>query len=229
MFAGHIGVALAIGRADRRLNVGAFVSAALLLDIALWLFVLLGWESVTIPANFSRTQQPEFIFPYSHGLLAAAVWSALAGAAVFIRYPRLKERKLRAAALVGMAAFSHWLLDALVHVPQLPLAAASSGKVGLGLWQHMPLALAAEGVILVAGLLLFLRGADLSRTRQFWLAVLALLVLVFTVVGMTVSPPPSSARAMAASSLVTIIVVCALACWLGRLPNMDRGLSVNKV
>ena len=44
MFAGHIGTALAIGSVERRVNVGAFVVAALLLDLVLWLLVLLGWE-----------------------------------------------------------------------------------------------------------------------------------------------------------------------------------------
>jgi hypothetical protein len=43
MLAGHVGAALAVGRAERHVNVGAFVIAALLLDILLWLFVLLGW------------------------------------------------------------------------------------------------------------------------------------------------------------------------------------------
>lgn len=80
MFAGHVGVALVIGRVERRVNVGIFVIAALLLDFALWLFILLGWESVTIPDDFTTTHQPHFVFPYSHGLLAAAGWSVLAGA-----------------------------------------------------------------------------------------------------------------------------------------------------
>ena len=53
MFAGHIGAGLAIGRADRRINVGVLISAALLLDAVLWLFILLGWESVSIPADFA--------------------------------------------------------------------------------------------------------------------------------------------------------------------------------
>jgi hypothetical protein len=44
MLAGHVGVALAIGRIERRVNVGVFVTAALLLDIWLWLFILLGWN-----------------------------------------------------------------------------------------------------------------------------------------------------------------------------------------
>lgn len=71
MFAGHVGIALAIGRRERRLNIGVFVAAALLLDFALWLFVLLDWETVRIPADFVATRQPEFVFPFTHGLTAA--------------------------------------------------------------------------------------------------------------------------------------------------------------
>jgi hypothetical protein len=72
VFAGHIGVALAAARADRRTHAGVFVGASLLLDVLLWLFVLPGWESVRIGADFATTHQPQFVFPYSHGLLAAA-------------------------------------------------------------------------------------------------------------------------------------------------------------
>jgi hypothetical protein len=222
MFAGHIGAALAIGLAERRVNVGAFVFAALFLDVVLWLLVLLGWESIAIPPNFASTHQPEFVFPYSHGLLASIAWSALASAAFFIWYPQLKKGRSRTAALVGTAVFSHWPLDALVHVPELPLAGASSMKVGLGLWQSMPVALVAEALILVVGLCLFMPGASLLRIKKFWLTVLSLLILGFTVAGMTVAPPPPSVIAMAASSLVTIIVVCALAGWLGRILNERR-------
>ena len=71
MFAGHVGAALALGRVERRVNVGVFVFAALVLDVLLWLLVLVGLESVTSPANFSATHQPEFAFPCSHGLSAS--------------------------------------------------------------------------------------------------------------------------------------------------------------
>ena len=104
MFAGHIGAALAIGRAERRVSVGVFVAAALLLDFLLWLFVLLGWESVAIPADFANTHQPEFVFPYSHGLLASAVWSTLAAVLAFILCSRLRAR-WRVATLVAVAVF----------------------------------------------------------------------------------------------------------------------------
>jgi hypothetical protein len=219
MFAGHVGVALAIGRAERRVNVCVFVAAALLLDLVLWLFVLLGWESVTIPANFASTHQQEFVFPYSHGLVASVVWSALAGAVGFVSYARLRAAKWRAAALVAAAVFSHWLLDALVHQPELPLSGPGSTKVGLGLWQSMPVALIVEAAFVAVGLSLFLPRSGLSRIKSLALTALTLFILAFTVVGMTIAPPPPSARAMAGSSLVTLIVICALACWLGRPPH----------
>ena len=219
MFAGHVGAALVIGRAERRVNVGAFIAAALLLDLLLWILILLGWESVFIPSNFASTHQPEYVFPYSHGLAASLTWSAIAGAAGFVWCAHLPVAKWRAAALIAAAVFSHWLLDALVHQPEMPLAGVRSIKVGLALWQSMPAALAIESAIVVAGLWLFMPGSGLSRGKSLALAALVLLVLVFTVVGMTIAPPPTSALAMAGSSLVTLVVVCALACWLGRLPS----------
>jgi hypothetical protein len=219
MFAGHIGAALAIGRMERRINVGAFVLAALLLDVLLWFFVLVGMESVTIPSDYTTTHQLEFVFPYSHGLLASIAWSALAAVAVILWFPRLKEMKLRAAALVAVAVISHWLLDALVHAPELPLVGSGPAKVGLGLWQIMPVALIVESLLLVLGIWLFVPGSGLSRSKKLSLTVLALLVLGFTLVGMTVAPPPPSVVAMAASSLITIAVVCVLTGWLGKLPK----------
>jgi hypothetical protein len=215
VFAGHIGAALAIGCAERRVNVGVFIGAALLLDVMLWLFVLLGRESVTIPADFAATHQAVYVFPYSHGLLAALVWSVLAGAAAFIWHP-LTGARLRASALVCLAVFSHWLLDALVHAPELPLAGAGSTLIGLGLWDRLPVALAVEACITLGGLWLFLAAAVLPRSRKIWLALLTLVVLVLTIAGMSVAPAPPSAIAMAASSLVTIVIVCALAGWAGR-------------
>ena len=222
MFAGHIGAALVIGRAERRINVGLFVVAALLLDVLLWLFVLAGWESVTIGADFAATHQPSFVFPWSHGLLASTGWAALAGVAAGTLHPGSGLARWRAAALIAAAVFSHWLLDALVHMPELPLAGAGSPKVGLGWWQHMPVALAAEAVFVVAGLCLYLPGAGLPRARKLWLAALCLMSLAFTVAGMTIAPAPPSAAAMATTSLVTVLLVGAAACWIGASPDMPQ-------
>jgi hypothetical protein len=209
---------MAIGRAERRVNLGILVLAALLLDFVLWVLVLLGWESAVIPADFNTTHQPYFVFPYSHGLPASIAWSVLAGAAAFLWYSRLHHARLRIAAFVSAAVFSHWLLDALVHAPELPIAGANSAKVGLWLWQDMPLALTVEACIAVAGLCFFVFGSSLSPAKKLWLSALSLLTVASTVVGMTVAPAPPSVVAMAASSLITIVVVSALAGWLGNAP-----------
>lgn len=216
MFAGHVGAALAIGRAERRVNVGVFVAAALLLDIVLWIFVLLGFESVAIPADFASTHQAEFTFPWSHGLAASAAWSALAAIVAWAACSTLGATRLRTAALIAAAVFSHWLLDALVHRPELPVAGAASSMLGLGLWSNLPVALAVESAIVAAGLFLYVPGSRLPRRKSIALVALCGVVLAFTVLGMAVAPPPPSAKAMAASSLITLILICALACWFGQ-------------
>ncbi|HET7524784.1 MAG TPA: hypothetical protein VFK10_02475 [Burkholderiaceae bacterium] len=217
MFAGHLGVGLALGRIERRVNVGVLIGAALLLDLVLWPLVLLKAESVVIPADFAVSRQLHFVFPYSHGLVAALIWSLLAGAFGWLVWPRLQAVRRRAAAILAVAVFSHWLLDVLVHRPELPLAGAASPAVGFGLWHDMPIALALEAAIVVVGLWLFIPGSSLSPRRSIALAALSVVVLVFTVVGMTIAPAPPSVPALAMSSWITLLVVSALACWIARL------------
>jgi hypothetical protein len=219
MLAGHLGAGLVIGRFERRVNVGVWILAALLLDVLLWLFVLVGLESVTIPADYPDTHRLTFTFPWSHSLTAAAAWSGLAGLAFYLGSRRLGSARRRAAGLIVTAVVSHWLLDALLHHPGLPVAGATSAPLGLGLWRDMPVGLGVETAVLLAGICLFLPGARAPLSDKLWLTVLCLAVLGFTMAGMTIALPPPSATAMATTSLVMILVVAALAWRLGRLPR----------
>ncbi len=123
---------------------------------------------------------------------------------------------------MATAVFSHWVLDALVHRPELPLLGETSFKVGIGGWGHLPAALALESVLVLGGLGAFLPASPLSRGQAWALAVLVLLLTAFTVVGMTLAPPPPSARAMAGSSWVTLAIVCA---WIGWIARPSPGLK----
>lgn len=215
MFAGHIGAGLALSRTDRSMNPGVLVFAAMLTDFLLWSFVLLGWESASIPADYASSHQMQFTFPYSHSLTAAVALSFIAATAAYLWHRAPGRNGMRPAVLVGAAVLSHWLLDALVHVPEIPLIGESSPKVGLGLWQHMALALGIESLVLLVGLWMFLSGAPISRGRRWGMGILGMFVLASTIFGMTVAPAPPSIRVVAASSLVTIIVVTALTTWFG--------------
>jgi hypothetical protein len=94
--------------------------------------------------------------------------------------------------------------------------------MGLALWNDMLLALAVEAGLVALGLCLFLPHSGLARQKSIALGVLILILLIFTVIGMTVAPPPPSASAMAGSSWMTLVVVCGLIAWLGRLPHEER-------
>lgn len=219
MFAGHVGAGLLLGRGAREVNPGVFVVAALLLDLLLWCFVLAGRESAMLSADFSSTHQASFVFPYSHGLAAACGWSLLAALlAAALARPGPMPR-IRVGMLIAAAVLSHWLLDALVHVPGLPLAGPGSANLGLGLWRHMPAALALESLLVAAGLWVYLRGSGFPRSRAIAMAALCIVLLVLTIIGMTVAPPPPSATAMATTSLATLGAACAVVLWLGHRPR----------
>ncbi|MFN8178286.1 MAG: hypothetical protein U0167_10165 [bacterium] len=195
---------------------GVLVLAALLLDVLLWALVYGGVEKAVVPADFVDRHYLLFTFPYSHGLATSLVWSALAGAITWAATRSWAGDRARAALAVAAAVLSHWFLDALVHVPELPLLGDASTKVGLGLWNHPALALPLEIVITLLGLVLFLSGAHLPRSRAVGLGALVLAVGALTVGGMTVAPAPPDVRRQAVAAGMSILVVSIAAGWLGR-------------
>ncbi|MBS0374494.1 MAG: hypothetical protein JSR73_07915 [Proteobacteria bacterium] len=205
MFAGHVGAGLAIAGCEPRINAGWLVFAALWLDTVLWILVLAGVETVALPAP-GVSSQPSFVFPYSHGLIASLAWSALAAAAVGWA---AQATPGRAALLMAAAVASHWLLDVVVHRPELPLVGAASIPLGLGLYDRLPVALGLEAAVLVAGAAFYARRTRLAPRRRWAILATAALSLLMTIAGMTLAPPPPSATTMAVSSLVTILVLTA--------------------
>ena len=65
------------------------------------------------------------------------VWAVLfAGAMYAIR------RHTVGAVVCAIAVLSHWVLDLIVHHPDLPLLPGAEGRYGLGLWSSRIAALA---------------------------------------------------------------------------------------
>lgn len=222
MLAGHVGVALTVARFEPRVNAGTFVGAALLLDVVLWLFILAGWEQVVIPPDFELHHQPLFTFPYSHSLVAAVAWSLLGGAAGAFASRLPAGQRLRAAVLLGGVVFSHWVLDVLVHRPELPLAGAGSTVFGFALWDQHPIGLALEAGCVLVGVVVFSVRSGLPGTRVMAVGLLALTLLVFTVAGMSITMAPPSAREMAGSSLVLLLLVVGTLAWLDVARSQPR-------
>src|SRR5512137_1303143 len=115
MFLGHFGLALAAKRASPRTSLGTLVAAAQWIDLVWPALVLAGVEIVRIDPGNTRVTPLDFeSFPWTHSLLLVAAWSALLGGAYLLR-----TRNRRGALVVAALVVSHWVLDAVVHRPDL--------------------------------------------------------------------------------------------------------------
>ncbi|MBI5084591.1 MAG: hypothetical protein HZB13_08345, partial [Acidobacteria bacterium] len=105
---------------------------------------------------------------------------------------------------IGLAVLSHWLLDALVHKPDLPLYPGSSTLAGLGLWNSVGGTLIVESLLFVAGVWLYAtatRAMDRVGQFSFW-SFVALAAVIYSAVA-SGGPPPPSAQAVAAAGLLS--------------------------
>lgn len=214
MFVGHLGAGLAAKAAARDINLGAAMAAALLLDAVLWLAVLAGWEQMIVPADYAQKHFLLFDFPFSHSLLAALLWAALAALA----WGAVARRKLLSlgAGVIALAVLSHWLLDFLVHEPELTLWGNASPRLGLGLWNRLDLALLVEMAIAAAGLALFLMRVKLTRARAITVITMTLVVAALTYAGMQSPTPPPGATLPAITSLLAMAMLVAVSAWADR-------------
>jgi len=189
MGVGHAAVALGASRIEPRINVGLLIFAAFLADFLLGIFAAFGLEQAHVPPDFAARHYLTFSFPYSHGLVSLLVWGVLLGA--LLCWLDRRDRK-RAFLVIAALVFSHFILDAVAHVRELPLLGENSRKIGLALWNHLPLELALETFMAGAGLVIYWRlgGSNLSRPGVA-LFILLLTALTWTQLFMTRAPSPS--------------------------------------
>jgi len=194
MFVGHYGVSFAAKKAEPGIPLWVLFIAVQLLDVLWAPFVLLGIEKVRIVPGITASNPLDLYYmPYTHGLLAAIGWSVVA----FLAYRFVvRAAPTRAAVIVGLAVFSHWVLDFLVHRPDLPLY-DNTAKVGLGLWNLPAVALGLEALLLFGAMWLYLRHTA-RRTAMLVFGVIMLGIQVYVFFG----PPPASDKAAAATALV---------------------------
>jgi hypothetical protein len=211
MFVGHYSVSLAARRSKVDLPLWVWFVAVQWLDLGFMTFVLLGIEKVRIVPGFTETNPLDLYFmPYTHGLLGATVASAILAVLVAAVFPA--ARSGAGLGLVWLASFSHWLLDLVMHTPDLPIVAGPE-KVGLGLWDHLAIGLALELLLLVAATWFYARTADRTRRVRVWTLVGVMLALqVYSIVG----PTPASATQFAITALTAYGLLTVGAYWVER-------------
>lgn len=156
MIAGHFGFAAIVKSRERSTPLWALMLATVWLDV---IFVPLfaahletvqptttheGYGSMIIHAN------------YTHSIAGMAALSAALGA-MFL--PRLGRR---VALVIALVSASHWVLDLIVHRPDLPVLPGNLGNLpdfGLGLWNYPRAAACVELALVVVGAAMYWRAA----------------------------------------------------------------------
>lgn len=202
MFVGHYGVSFAAKAVERRIPLWLLFIAVQLVDVFWAAFVLIGLEKVRIVPGITATNPLDLYYmPYTHSLPAAILWS-LAALLAYRFFPRL--RAWGAAAIVGIAVFSHWLFDLLVHRPDLPLY-NDTLKVGFGLWHYPVIAFGLEAALLAGGMYLYLRSTKaLTTVGRYGPLVFGVLMLLIQA-SVFFGPPPPSDTAIALMGLLSYI------------------------
>jgi hypothetical protein len=154
---GHFGVGLAAKPLAPKAPLWVLLVASEALDLLCAGFVALGVEKIAASTtDLERGVQiitPGWI-PWSHGLFMSLIWAVVFGAIAFLL---LRDR--RAGVMLGLVVFSHWVLDLIVHLPDLPVFLAGSPMLGLGLWGSGPgliLSGVLEVILLGGGFTLYL-------------------------------------------------------------------------
>ncbi|HEX3758765.1 MAG TPA: hypothetical protein VHW23_08655 [Kofleriaceae bacterium] len=173
MIAGHFGLAAAVKARARPVPLWTLMLACQWLDVVFVPLLLAGVERLEPVAGAAQGAYGQAIIhaDYTHSLVGALVLSAGFGAVAAIRYGR------SSGIILALVSFSHWLLDLIVHRPDLPLlpllpGGAGGVRLGLGLWRVPAAAATLELAIVVIGGALYWRaargvaGTDATQARR---------------------------------------------------------------
>jgi hypothetical protein len=144
-------------------------AAAQLVDIAFATLLFSGTEAMRVVPGFTAMNPMDLHhMPFTHSLLGTMVWALGFGLIVGAML-----RSWQGGLIAGLVVISHWLIDWLVHAPDLTLW-GSEPKLGLGLWNHPAIAMPLE-LALIGGAFWWFARANGGMTGRLW-GLLALLL-----------------------------------------------------
>ena len=138
MFIGHFAIAFLLARLFPQVPFLIPLIAVSFPDLIWPLLILAGIEKVKV--NPDSALQKYLVFekyPYSHSL----IFTNFVALAVGLALARVLRNPL-VALVFTVGSASHWIMDSIVHLPDLPVLGFGKRdrKAGLGLWRNGPLA-----------------------------------------------------------------------------------------
>jgi len=217
MFVGHYSVAFAVRTEQNKIPLWVLFVAVQFLDYIWATLVLLGIEKLRVIKGFTAGSMLDSYFhPYSHGLIAGLCYKLLCR---WLGYGYTKS----AALVVGVAVFSHWILDLIAHPHDLPVY-DNTAKVGFGLWNYRDPEFALEIALLGLGIALYLARNVMPAIRKGAVIVFGIALVVIQMGDTYVPRAPLSDKATALGvwTFYTLFVLIALAVEkIGRRPETN--------
>jgi hypothetical protein len=198
MFVGHYSVAFAVKSERNRIPLWVLFIAVQFLDYIWATLVPLGIEKLRVIKGFTAGSMLDSYFhPYSHSLIAAMAWSAVAALVYkplcsWLGYSYRKS----AALIVGLAVFSHWILDLIAHPRDLAIY-DNEWKVGFGLWNYRDPEFALEIALLGVGIIIYLARNVMPVIRKKAIVVFGIFLVIIQIGDTYVPRTPLTAKATA--------------------------------
>ncbi len=188
MFIGHYAPA-AMGAGTGRIKLWQAFVGAQLVDYAWAGLILAGVEKGRVTPGFTEASALDlYHMPYTHSLGMAIIWAL--GAALIFGFMFRKQAKA-GAIIFGLVVLSHWFMDLIVHVPDLPLWFGTD-KYGFGLWNHRIVSFSFEVGIFILAMWYYLKNtAAKSKAGRIWPIALIALMVTVQYIGNFGSPPNS--------------------------------------
>jgi hypothetical protein len=158
MIAGHFGLAAGVKSRAPSAPLWALMLATQWLDVVFVPLFLAGVETIepVDPAAPNAYGGSIIHASYTHSLVGAALLAVLVGLLAWWRWGRW------VGAVIGAVAFSHWLLDLVVHRQDLPILPGNAGGLpllGFGLWRWPAVSATVELLLVLGGAYLYYRSA----------------------------------------------------------------------
>ena len=155
MIAGHFGFAAMVKSRERSAPLWALMLATVWLDV------------IFVPLFVSHRETVQMLHAgyggsiihadYTHSIVGMLALSAALGALF------LPSMGRRVALVVALVSASHWVLDLVVHRPDMPVLPGNLGNMpylGLGLWNDPRMAACQELTLVITGAILYWRAAS---------------------------------------------------------------------
>lgn len=210
MFTGHYCAAFVAATHPKAPGLGTLFVAAQLVDVAFFSFVPLGIENMRVAPGMSAMNPMDlYDMPWTHSLVGAACWGIAFALAV-----RVATGSMATGALAGLVVLSHWLIDLIVHIPDLTIV-GSPPKLGFGLWNYPAIAVPLELAVLLGSAWFYARRTR-ATSKPWLLPALIVLLLALQAVNWFGPPPVAVDIGLWGLGLVAFGLAAAAAAWVGR-------------